>query len=248
MIPSQKYVRNRLLAALGAADYAVLQDVVELVPLKRGIVVVEPNQPLTHVFFVEAGIVSLVANTPEGRRIEIGLVGREGFVGVPVLLGVDQTPQEALVQAGGEALRLPAASFRELLQAHPGIAPALLRYTHVFQVQTAQTALSNGSYNMVERLARWLLMCHDRVDGDEFPFTHEFLAIMLGVHRPGVTTTVHILEGAGMIKARRSHIQIVSRAKLEDAAGDSYGVPEAEYRRLIGSATSIDKGAFGQRA
>ncbi len=111
----------------------------------------------------------------------------------------------------------------------------MLRYAHLFQLQTAQTALSNGSYSLEERLARWMLMCHDRMDGDEFPITHEFLAFMLGVRRPGVTTTVHILEGAGMIKARRSRIQILDRAKLEEAAGESYGAAEAEYRRLIRS-------------
>ncbi len=238
MIPSQRYVRNRLLATLESAEYEALRGAFEPVQMQRGTVLVHPHQPLTHVYFPETGIVSAIATTPEGRRIEIGLVGREGFVGLPVLLGVDHTPQESLVQVEGDALSLPREVFADLLIRHPKIAPVLLRYSHVFQVQIAQTALSNGSYNLEERLARWLLMCHDRVEADEFPFTHEFLAMMLGVHRPGVTTTIHLLEGAGMIKARRSRIQIVSRAKLEMAAGDSYGVPEAEYARLIGPSFS----------
>ena len=234
LVPSQRYVRNQLLAALAEPDYEALRTALEPVTLQRGDVLVGSNGILTHVVFIEVGVISAIVDTPEGRRIEIGLVGREGFVGVPLLLHVDRSPHESLVQIEGEALRLPSASFLELLGRHPAIPPVMLRYAHVFQVQTAQTALSNGSYSLEERLARWLLMCHDRVDGDEFPITHEFMAMMLGVRRPGVTTTVHVLEGAGMIKARRSHIQVLDRSKLEAAAGDSYGATEAEYRRLIG--------------
>ena len=231
-VPSQRYVRNRLLAALPPKCYEALQSVFEPFSLARGDILIEPNQPLTHVMFVETGIVSAVSRG-DGRRIEIGLVGRDGFVGVPLALGVDRTLHESIVQIEGEALRLPSATFTDLLEQYPPIRTLLLRYAYVFQLQTAQTALSNGSYSLEERLARWILMCRDRIDGDEFPITHEFMAFMLGVRRPGVTTTVHILEGAGMIKTRRSHIEIIDRAKLEDAAGESYGGAEAEYQRLI---------------
>jgi CRP-like cAMP-binding protein len=232
-VPSQRYVRNRLLAAMPASDYEALKAEFEPVALTRGDILVEPDQAFTHVVFPEVGVVSAVSKG-DGRRIEIGLVGCDGFVGVPLALGVDRSPHESIVQIEGEALRLPSATFSELLEKHPPIRTVLLRYAHLFQLQTAQTALSNGSYSLEERLARWLLMCDDRFDGDEFPITHEFLAFMLGVRRPGVTTTVHILEGAGMIRARRSRIQILDRAKLEAAAGESYGGAEAEYRRLIG--------------
>ena len=232
-VPSQRYVRNRLLAALPASDYEALKAELEPVSLTRGDVLAHPDQPFTHAIFVEVGIVSSVSRS-EGRRIEIGLMGRDGFVGVPLAMGVDRTPHESIVQVEGEGLRLPSTAFGDLLDRAPAIRRVLLVYAHLFQLQTAQTALSNGNYSLEERLARWILMCFDRVDGDEFPVTHEFLAFMLGVRRPGVTTTVHVLEGAGMIKARRSRIQILDRAKLEEAAGDSYGVAEAEYRRLIG--------------
>ena len=196
--------------------------------------VVAGSQSASWRVFVEVGAISAVAQTAGGRRIEVGIIGREGFKGVPLLLGVDRTPHESLVQIEGEALRVPSATFLDLLGRRPAIASLLLRYAHVFHVQTAQTAVSNGSYTLEERLARWLLMCHDRVDGDEFPITHEFLATMLCVRRAGVTTTVHVLEGLGTIEARRSRIRILDRPKLEAVAGDSYGIPEAEYRRLIG--------------
>ena len=234
MVPSQKYVRNSLLAALSADEYDGLRGSLVSKQITRGEVLIASGQPIATVFFVEAGVVSSVATTPKGRRIEIGLVGREGFAGVPLALGVDRAAHQSLVQIEGEVLSLSAASFRDALARRSALIPILLRYAHVFQVQTAQTALSNGSYSLEERLARWLLMCHDRIDGDEFPITHEFMAIMLGVRRPGVTTTVHVLEGAGMIKARRSRIQILDRTKLEATAGESYGQPEAEYQRLIG--------------
>lgn len=236
-VPSKRYVRNQLLAALPAVAYEALQSAFEPFPLSRGDVLIDPDQTFTHVVFPETGIVSAVSKG-DGRRIEIGLVGREGFVGVPLALGVDRSPHESIVQIEGEALRLPSSTFTELLEQHPPVRTVLLRYAHVFQLQTAQTALSNGSYSLEERLARWLLMCGDRTEGDEFPITHEFLAFMLGVRRPGVTTTVHVLEGAGMIRARRSRIQILDRGKLEAVAGDSYGGAEAEYRRLIGHGAS----------
>ncbi len=234
LVPAQKDVRNRLLAALSEPDYEALRAASEPLTMRRGDVLLGAGQVLTHAIFVEVGAISAVAQTAGGRRIEIGIVGREGFTGVPLLLGVDRTPHESLVQIEGEALRVTSATFLDLLGQHPAIAPLLLRYAHVFHVQTAQTAVSNGSYTLEERLARWLLMCHDRVDGDEFPITHEFLATMLCVRRAGVTTTVHVLEGLGTIEARRSRIRILDRSKLEAAAGDSYGTAEAEYRRLIG--------------
>ena len=137
------------------------------------------------------------------------------------------------MQLDGEALRLPVAAFRAFLDGQPAARSTLLRYVHVFQLQTAQTALSNASHRLEERLARWLLMCHDRADSDEFVVTHEFLSLMLGVRRPGVTAAVHVLEGAGMIRARRSCIKVVDRAQLEAMAGESYGISENEYRRLI---------------
>ena len=144
-VPSQRYVRNRLLAALPAPDYEALRAALEPVSLTRGDVLIDPGQPFTHALFVETGVVSAVAKG-DNRCIEIGLVGRDGFVGVPLALGVDRSPHESIVQIGGEALRLPGAGFADLVERHPAIRALCLRYAHLFQLQTAQTALSNGSF------------------------------------------------------------------------------------------------------
>jgi CRP-like cAMP-binding protein len=234
-VPSQRYVRNHLLSILSPDDYEAIQAVAEGVALGRRDILIAANKPITHVYFLESGIASEVAATPEGRRIEVCITGPEGMVGIPLLLDVDQTPHETFVQIEGETVRIEAAAFRGLIEERRNLRRTFAHYAYVAHLQTAGTALSNGSHTLEERLARWLLMCHDRVDGDEFPVTHEFLSTMLGVRRPGVTTAIHSLEGAGMIKARRSHVQVIDRTKLKAAAGDSYGVPETEYRRLIQS-------------
>jgi hypothetical protein len=151
-----------------------------------------------------------------------------------LLLGVDQTPQEMFMQVPGVGLRIEAAAFTAALRQSPSLHASLLKYIQTFTIQTAHTAVSNGSYTIEERLARWLLMCHDRLDTDDLPLTHDFLAIMLAVRRSGVTVAVQTLEGAGMIKGHRGRVTILDRAKLLETANGSYGPPEAEYERLIG--------------
>ncbi len=230
----QSSVRNRLLAGLSREDFHLLQPHLEPVTLDRGDVLVTPDEPIEHVTFIEAGVTSVVANTEGGRRIEIGLTGWDGLAGTPVLLGVDRTPHENFMQVAGSGLRIGADVLKQALQHSPSLHDLLLRYVQVFTIQTSHTALSNGSHKIEERLARWLLMCHDRLDGDDLPLTHEFIAIMLAVRRAGVTEALNILEERGVIRARRGNIVVLDRAGLEAAAGDSYGVPEAEYRRLIG--------------
>jgi CRP-like cAMP-binding protein len=231
--PPQSDVRNRVLATLPPEEYAVLQPWLEPVALPLRTYLVEPNKPIEHVYFMEQGIASVVALTPQQRRIEVGLIGREGMSGTPVLLGTDQTPHECFVQMTGEAFSIEATRLREVVEGRLSLHLRLLRFVQAFTVQVAQTALSNGSYRLEERLARWLLMCHDRVDGDVLSTTHEFLSIMLGVRRPGVTEALHILEGAHVIRAERGLVTVLDRAKLERVAGESYGVAEAEYARLM---------------
>lgn len=233
MIPfARPTVYNRLLAALGAEDFALIRGHLEPIALRRGDVIVPMNHPIQHVCFVEQGIISVVADA-ESRRIEVGIVGQEGFAGSPLLLGVDRTPHESFVQVDGEGLRMPAREFLHACDVSRTLDMLLRRYLHVFQIQTAQTALSNGAYTIEERLARWLLMCSDRLNNGELPITHEFLSMMLGVRRSGVTVALHMLEGAQMVSTRRGRIRILDRMKLLQAAGDSYGLPEAEYDRLI---------------
>ena len=187
-----------------------------------------------HVFFIEKGMVSVVAEKADGRSIEVGVYGRDGVSGTPLLLGSDQTPHHHYMQIGGSGFRMETAVFRRLVAESPALHVILLKFVHVFMTQTAQSALVNGSSVVEERLARWVLMCRDRLDADEFAITHDFLSMMLGVRRSSVTDALHLLEGSQLIKATRGNIRILDRNRLEHAAGASYGVPEAEYRRLIG--------------
>lgn len=231
----QPAVRNRLLGALAPDDFARLAPTLESVPLALGDLLIEAHRPIGHAHFVEDGVVSLVADTDEGR-IEIGVVGREGMVGTALVLGTDRTPHAAMVQVEGAALRVPADILRGALAASPALRGVLGRYVQGLIVQVGQTVHAGMDLTVEGRLARWILMTHDRLDQDELPLTHEFLSLMLGVRRPGVTAAMHVLEGAGMIVARRGRITVRDREKLTDMAGDSYGLAEAEYERLLAEA------------
>jgi CRP-like cAMP-binding protein len=232
--PRQPACRNRLLATLPAADFALLQPHLELASLSVGDVLIQANTPITRVAFVEQGIVSLISVAQDAQQIEAGLVGCEGMVGVPVLLDAGQTPNEARVQMLGLAWTMPAGALRDALTQSPHLQRQLLRYAHVLGVQVTSTSLANGRFKLEARLARWLLMCHDRTDGDELQTTHRFLSLMLGVNRPGLTGIVASFERSGVIETRRGTLIVRDRAGLLALAGSSYGVPEAEYARLLG--------------
>ena len=233
-VPAQTSVRNRLLATLRPEDFSLLQPQLEPAPLPVRTCLVAPNTPIQYVYFLEQGIASNIAGLPQGRCIEAAVIGRDGLSGAPVLLGVDQTPHECFVQVPGAGLRIGADDLRRAVTASVSLQQHLLRYVHALTIQTAQTALANGRCTVEERLARWLLMCHDRVDGDGLSATYEFLSVMLGVRRTGVTEMLRTFEDRGLISTRRGQVRVVDRVKLEAVAGDSYGVPEAEYSRLIG--------------
>jgi CRP-like cAMP-binding protein len=166
---------------------------------------------------------------------EVGIFGREGLSSIPVLLGSDRSPYQTFLQIDGtSAYRIGADRFRDAIARSARLKNLLLRYVQTFLIQIANSVASNAHSRIEARLARWLLMCHDRIDGDEVHLTHEFLSMMVAAQRTGVTLTLHILEGAGIIQSQRARITILDRDKLEELAGDSYGQPEAEYRRLIG--------------
>jgi len=226
--------RNQLLSALSAGDLALLEPDLELKEFPLRQVFEEPNRPIKHAYFIERGFASVVANGKGDRRVEVGLIGREGVSGMAVLMGNDRSPHAAYAQHAGAGHRITSSALRAGMEKSAALRGLLLNFAHVFMVQTAQTALANGRAKLEERLARWLLMGHDRINGDDLPLTHEFLAVMLGVRRAGVTIALHILEARGTIKRKRGQIHVADRARLERIAGDSYGVPEAEYRRLIG--------------
>ena len=161
------------------------------------------------------------------------MVGPEGLVGASVVLGVDSSPHTCMVQGAGEALRIGAAELHAAMDHSGALRMLLLRFVHTFIVQVSQTAYTNAGYSLEERLARWLLMTHDRLGHDDMPITHEFLSIMLGTRRPGVTLAVQMLEGVGVIKATRGHITVRDRDKLEQIAGQSYGFAEKEYSNVF---------------
>jgi CRP-like cAMP-binding protein len=225
--------QNRLLASLSDTDRAWLRPHLDPVDLPLHTVLVEPGRPITHATFLEAGLGSIIVNSEEGGRVEIGLFGRDGFAGTALVLGSDRIPQQIFMQVGGHGHRIGADAFIRLTEASASLRALLLRYTHTFLVQTACTAHANASAPVQERLARWLLMYHDRQDGDELSITHDFLSMMLGVRRTTVTLTLQLLEGARLIQARRGRVIVLDREGLEGAAGDAYGPAEAEYERLI---------------
>ncbi len=216
------------------AAFEAVKPHLEPYPLPLREVLAQANTPIPYAHFILDGLASTTVTTAQGRRLEIGIFGREGISTPSVVLGSDQTPYETFMQAKGSSLRLPVPQLSQLLLACEPLRARLLLYVQVLAVQTAHTALSNGSFNIEERTARWLLMCQDRVDGAELPITHEFLGIMLGVRRSSVTDSLHVLEGMGIIRARRGYVTVLDRARLEQFASDSYGAPEAEYERLLG--------------
>ena len=234
MTLSQSSVRNRLLRAMSPEAFARLTPHLEPVPLIVKQVLVEPNQPIEHVHFMEDGLASVVAISLDNERLEVGHIGREGMTGEPILLTVDHTPHQTFIQVAGAGLRMRADDLLAAMEASPSLKALLLHWVHVLMIQTAQSALTNGRFAIQERLARWLLMCHDRMDGDDLPLTHEFLSLMLGVRRSGVTEALHVLEGVKIVRTSRGRIHLLDRARLEEIAGDCYGLPEAEYARLIG--------------
>jgi CRP-like cAMP-binding protein len=230
--PQQSSIRNQLLAAFPAEDFAALQSRLEPVELELRQVLIEPNQPIAHVYFPERGYTSITTST-NGSKIEVGLIGREGMVGVPIALGVRASPFEYFIQHAGEGLRMASHHLEEVIGERPSLHRVLLRYAQALTVQTSGTAFANAEHTVETRLARWLLMCHDRVDGDDIEITHDFLSMMLGVRRAGVTISLHILEGNGLIRAKRGVITVRDREKLEELADTAYGLPEAEYARLM---------------
>jgi CRP-like cAMP-binding protein len=228
--------RNCLLAALPADDLARLWPRLERVELGLREIIQVPDEPITAVYFPESGFVSMMALLVDGNSAEVGIVGFEGMLGLPLLLGSDRSPTEAMVQAPGTFLRLGADAFGEERDRSGPLRALLLRYALAFQAQVTQTAACNGHHALDQRLARWLLIAHDRAHGDEFPMTQEFLAIMLCVHRPGVTIAARLFQQAGLIRYGNGQITITDRAGLEAAACECHGVVAREFQRLLGPA------------
>ncbi len=221
--------QNVLLNSLSAADLDLLGPL-ETVTLVLNESVQKAQAPIEVVFFPEDCLLSVVANAPRGT-IEVGLIGLEGVSGSGVIHGDTQSPFETLCQGGGTAHRLEAARLASALERSVSLRRSLLQYARYYEIQVASTSIANGQAVLEERLARWILMVADRM-GPSFDITHDFLASMLAVRRPGVTVALEILEGRRMIESTRGHLRVLDRDGLIATANGSYGLPEREYERL----------------
>ena len=225
--------KNRLLAALPASTLEKLQPDLERVDLPWKRVLFDVNAPIEHVYFMESGVASVLGVMKDGSAIEVATVGNEGLVGLPIVLGADSMPCQAFMQIAGTALRIRSNALRSALQTHPPLRDILGRYTQALFTLVAQGAACNRVHSMGERCARWLLMTHDRVDGDEFELTQAFLALMLGVRRATVNAVGQQLQDQGLIRYVRGRVTIVDRKRLEEASCECYEIVRSEFARLI---------------
>jgi CRP-like cAMP-binding protein len=210
-------------------DFEALAPLLVKVDLNLRDVLEHSNAATEFVYFAESGLISVVAEAPPNHRAEVGMIGFEGMTGLSVLMSDGYTTNEVMVQSPGEAWRIRADHLAAALDGSRPLTKFLLRYAHNFIVQSSQTSLANARGLLEQRLARWLLMWHDRLRGKELTVTHEFLSLLLGVRRQGVTVTLHELEGKNLIKSTRGMVTVLDREGLREMAAGFYGIPEAEY-------------------
>ncbi len=227
--------RNRLLRALPPEEYARLLPHLEPVVLAALEPIADAGDPIRHVYFPETGILSLVSRAADGTLVEHGTVGYEGMAGLPLALGVEWTPAVMLGEVPGISWRVDAAAFRALLPTSPGLEALLGRYVVYFLAQVSQSLLCNSLHAIEQRCARWLLMTHDRVEGDTFLLTHEVLAQMLAVRRAGVSVAADALRTRGLIEYTRGKVTVTDRAGLEAASCACYGIVRGHRDRLLGA-------------
>jgi CRP-like cAMP-binding protein len=225
-------IPNKILSALPTKEYERLLPHLEYVPLPLGQVLYDMDDTILNVYFPNRGIVSLVTHLKEGASVEVGLIGSEGMVGLSVVLGDSVASNQAIVQIADGGMRLSVEALKQELSQGGQLLPLLLRYTQALLRQVSQTAACNRTHHVGERLARWLLTCHDRVESDELLLTQEFIADMLGTRRAGVSEAATVLQVAGLIRYVRGHITILNREGLEEFACECYGVVKKEFDRL----------------
>ena len=229
--------QNRLLELLPASDIARLRPHLSKVDLDYKMPLYEARQPIQHVYFPVSGVASLVNTMTDGYSAEVGTIGNEGVVGIPIILGDSIAPTNVYVQVPGVGLRMPASILVEILEEYSFTRKLMLRYVHAFFNQVAQSAACNHFHSVPQRCCRWLLMTHDRVQTEEFILTQEFLAMMLGVRRTGITAAANGLKRQKLIEYSRGHVTILNRAGLEHGACECYAVSKGEYDRLLGHPT-----------
>jgi CRP-like cAMP-binding protein len=225
---------NLLLAVLPAGERARLDPFLEPVSLRTPDVLIEPNEPITQVYFPYDCVTSTIQEMSDGGSIEVGLMGVEGFIGVQLWLHARTTPTRTLIQVAGRAHRMRADVFeREVMQTSSPLNDLIARYAHAFLVMTSQTAACNRLHTVEERLCRWLKLIHNRARRDTFEMRQEFMAQMLGVHRPSVSIAANTLQKAGLIHYSRGHMQILDPEGLEAGACECYGLMEQQMNRIF---------------
>ena len=222
MAKTTRTTSNQILSRLSDVDFGLLKPHLKEVDLPVRLELEGYNKKIPFVYFVESGVVSVVANGIGERSIEVGMIGPEGMTGLALVMGVDRAANRSFVQIAGSGQQIRATNVRLAISQSTTLHRAFLGYVNQFMIQTARTALANGRSKIEERLARWLLMAHDRVEGDEMLLTHEFLSTMLGVRRAGVTEALNILAAAGLVRSERGVIAILDRAGLEHSSDGTY--------------------------
>jgi CRP-like cAMP-binding protein len=226
---------NRLLGLLPPRDYERLRPHLQRIPLKYRQSLYRANRPIGFVYFIESGVGSLVNTMANDQAAEVGTIGNEGVVGLPLVLGDDRAPTSVYVQVPGVGLRMTATLFEQELARSASMRAVMLRYAHAVFNQVAQSAACNHFHDIQQRCCRWLLMTHDRMQSDEFLLTQEFLAMMLGVQRTGVTAAAGALQRAGLIRYKRGTVTMIDRGGLIRRSCECYGVSKSEFDRLLGT-------------
>lgn len=228
---TKKYtaIKNEILADIPQDEYERLLPDLELVELPLGQILYKSGEVIEYVYFPNEGLISLITHMRDGTSIEVGLIGRDGMSGIPVLLGDDIAFEEAVVQVQGNAMRMRSDLLKKVLKrGHSPLLTALLLYTRVLMKQVAQTAACNRLHSVKERLSRWLLMCHDRMESDEIYLTQEFIADMLGARRAGVSSAATGLQADGLIRYSRGRISILKRRQLERTSCECYAAVKGQ--------------------
>jgi CRP-like cAMP-binding protein len=224
---------NRVLTLLPKAERARILARCERVATEAKKTLFRANAPITHVYFPLSGMASMVLNAHSGATVEVGTVGNEGMVGMPVYFGAKSSPTEGIWQVSGEALRMKAKDFGREIEKGGALRLVLLRFSQALVNQISQSVLCNRLHPVEQRLSRWLLMTHDRAGRDEFGLTQQFVAQMLAVRRPSVTVAAGILQKAGLIRYRRGALAVVDRRRLEASSCECYEVVKKEFERLL---------------
>lgn len=232
-LSNQSPYRNMLLLSLSANERKRLEPHLLPVVLRQNQTLADAEEPVETVYFLEEGICSVVANLENGNTVEVGIIGRDSFVGLPAVLGTGSSVNRSFMQIAGSGYSIKAKALQQhFLEDSGELQQLMLRGIQGMLVQTAQTAACNRVHELEERLSRWLLMCHERTQNDFLPITHEFLATMLGTRRSTVTVAAGMLHKSGLIEYARGHVRIINRAGLEDVTCECYRIIRNEYIRL----------------